>query len=132
MSLKGKVQNWFINRWIKGQVKEGTVFGKIWQWFDGKKLVVGSLIGVVSSIVLSLPVILPLFISDTAQVAQIVGVGLGLLGALHKLYKFIYKEDFSYNTIGQRGNAADLVKDPKGYTLNKQGDSPEIVVAKKE
>lgn len=67
--------------------------GKVWSWLNGKKLVLGAIITIVSSIVAGLPVILPLFIQDAAQIAQITGVALAIVGALHKAYKFIYKED---------------------------------------
>ncbi len=71
------------------------MLGKIWTFLNGKKLVIGSVITVVASIVATLPVILPLVVSDANTVAHAVGVGVTVLGLLHKVYKFIYKEELA-------------------------------------
>lgn len=93
MGLKDKVVEWAIRRELDKQKKEKTMMGKVWEWLSGKKLVIGSLLTLVASLVDSLPVLLPLFVTDAGQVAGIVGVGVTIVGLLHKLYKFCYKED---------------------------------------
>jgi VIT1/CCC1 family predicted Fe2+/Mn2+ transporter len=65
---------------------------KFWTYMSGKKTAVGAVITVVASIAVGLPLILPLFIADAALIAQITGIALTIVGVLHKLYKFIYRE----------------------------------------
>ncbi len=93
MGLKGKIEQWLVARWISNQVKEGTVIGKVWTWLSGKKLVIGTIISLVSDVVSALPVLLPFVVKDAAQVAHIFGVSLTVLGLLHKGYKYLYHEE---------------------------------------
>lgn len=62
-------------------------------WLNGKKVVIGSLITVTSSIVATLPVLLPLFITDVNVIAHAVGVAVTIVGLLHKGYKYYFHED---------------------------------------
>ncbi len=65
----------------------------LWAWFDGKKLIVGSIITVVATIAGALPVVLAAVGVGAVTVAKVVGVATTILALLHKLYKFVYKEE---------------------------------------
>ena len=90
LSLKSKVFGWFIRREINNQVKEGTVFGQIWTWLNGKKTLFGAVLVVLGTVAEQLQVILPAFVGP-AEVAQYSGVALAIVGGLHKIYKYLYE-----------------------------------------
>jgi len=91
MSLKSRVVEFFIRREINDAKKEGTIVGKVWTWLDGKKTVFGSVLAILGTVAEQLSVILPSLLGP-AKAAQYVGVATAVLGALHKAYKFYYKE----------------------------------------
>lgn len=95
MSIKDKVVRWAIVRWLNGQVKEGTVIGKVWQWFDGRKTKIGVVITIVSYVVGGIPLVAGLCNTAVcvATVGKASGIGLTVVGLLHKGYKFIYREE---------------------------------------
>ena len=67
--------------------------GKVWEWLSGKKLVVGSLISVLSDIVTVLPVLLPVVIKDANTVVHVIGFSVTAIGLAHKAYKYLYHEE---------------------------------------
>ena len=83
--------------WMQlGAIAIGVPMGfltKFWDYMSGKKLVVGAIITTVTVIATQLGVLLPLLGLDAVLVTKIVGVATMIVGLLHKLYKFIYKED---------------------------------------
>jgi hypothetical protein len=83
--------------WMQlGAVAIGVPMGfltKFWEYMNGKKLVVGAIITAVSVLATQLGVLLPLFGLDAVLVTKIVGVATMVVGILHKIYKFIYKEE---------------------------------------
>ena len=68
------------------------MIGKIWTWFDGKKTLVGAVLVILSVVADQLSVILPVILGP-AEAVQYVGIATAIVGALHKVYKFIYKTD---------------------------------------
>ncbi len=64
---------------------------KFWDFMNGKKTAVGAAITIVAYIVGGLP-LLAAFVPEVT-LAKIVGVGVFVVGAAHKLYKFIYREE---------------------------------------
>ena len=70
-----------------------TMFTKVWDFLNGKKTVVGGVITAVAVAVQYLPSVLPFVGVDAAQVGVYVGVATTVLGLLHKVYKFVYKEE---------------------------------------
>ncbi len=65
----------------------------LWTWLNGKKTIFGAIITAVAFIASGLGAILPLFGLSAVTVAKVVGIALTIVGILHKIYKFIYKED---------------------------------------
>jgi hypothetical protein len=70
-----------------------TMFTKFWDFMNGKKMIVGGVITSVSLAIQYLPAVLAFVGVDAAQVGVYVGVATTVLGLLHKLYKFVYKEE---------------------------------------
>ena len=68
------------------------MIGKIWTWLDGKKVLIGSVLVIFSVVADQLSVILPALLGP-AEATQYVGIATAIVGALHKVYKFIYKTD---------------------------------------
>lgn len=66
------------------------MFG-LWKWLNGKKTLIGAAITIVAYVVGGLP-LLAAFL-PAAKVAEIVGIGTFIVGLLHKLYKFVYREE---------------------------------------
>lgn len=96
MSLKTRVGEWLLRRELNNQVKERTMIGKIWQWFDGKKTIVGSAIGVLGYLAAGVPLVAPLCNENMTCLSHVASVGgflLAAVGVAHKIYKFIYKTD---------------------------------------
>ncbi len=83
--------------WMKlGATAIGVPMGfltKFWEYMNGKKLVVGAIITAVSVLATQLGVLLPLLGLDAVLVAKVVGIATMVVGVLHKVYKFIYKEE---------------------------------------
>jgi hypothetical protein len=67
--------------------------GAILSWLNGKKTTIGAIITVVSSLVATAGVVLPVLGIDAVHAAQWVGYGVTIVGLLHKAYKAIYNED---------------------------------------
>jgi len=65
----------------------------IWDWLNGKKTIIGTIITVIALVSGQLGVLLPLLGVDAVLIAKIIGVTTMVLGILHKAYKFIYKEE---------------------------------------
>lgn len=70
-----------------------TMFTKVWDFLNGKKTVVGSIITALGVAATYLLPVLSFFGVDPAHVAVAVGVVTSVVGILHKVYKFIYKEE---------------------------------------
>jgi len=68
------------------------MIGKIWTWLDGKKTLVGAVLVILGVVADQLSVILPALLEPSVA-AKYVGVATAVIGALHKVYKFIYKTD---------------------------------------
>lgn len=67
--------------------------GSIWTKLNGYKTLFGAIITAVAYLVAGLPVILPVFGLEAVLVAKVAGIGLTVVGILHKVYKFLYKEE---------------------------------------
>jgi hypothetical protein len=92
MGLKDSLAQWFIRRELDNQAKEGTMFGKIWAYLNGKKTVIGAILTIIGMIGDQLAVLLPVLLSP-AEAVQYIGIATTVIGGLHKLYKFVYKEE---------------------------------------
>lgn len=92
MGLKDSLAQWFIRRELDNQAKEGTMFGKVWTYLNGKKTLIGAILTVLGMIGDQLAVLLPVLIGP-AKAVQYIGISTAVIGALHKLYKFVYKEE---------------------------------------
>ena len=92
MSVKNKVVEWLIRRELKKHVEGGTMIGKIWTWFDGKKTVIGSVVYILGEVANQLAVVLPDLLGPS-EATKYVGIAVAVVGGLHKAYKFIYKTD---------------------------------------
>jgi hypothetical protein len=83
--------------WMKlGATAIGVPMGfltKFWEYMNGKKTVVGAIITAVSVGIGYLPAVLAFFGVDAVQIATYVGIATTVVGILHKIYKFIYKEE---------------------------------------
>ena len=68
---------------------------KFWAFMNGKKTVVGALITVVAYLVGGIPLVAALCTTAVcaATVVKAGGIGLTIVGILHKLYKFLYHEN---------------------------------------
>jgi hypothetical protein len=64
---------------------------KVWTFLNGKKTVIGAVITLVAYVVGGLPLLAAFLPAVT--VAKVVGVGVFVVGALHKVYKFVYREE---------------------------------------
>lgn len=75
-------------------VQMGTL-GKLWDFLNGKKTIVGAFITVVAYLVAGIPLAAALCTTTVCAttVAKVAGVGLTVVGVLHKIYKFLYKEE---------------------------------------
>ncbi len=71
--------------WLKG----------FWDFMNGKKTIVGAVITVVAYLAGGVPLIAALCTTAVcvATVAKVGGIGLTLVGILHKVYKFVYREE---------------------------------------
>lgn len=69
------------------------ILTKFWAFMNGKKLVVGAVITALASIAGILPVVLAAVGVEAILIGKIVGVATMIVGAAHKAYKFIYKEE---------------------------------------
>ncbi len=67
----------------------------IWDFMNGKKTIVGAIITLVAYLVAGIPLVAGLCTSAVclATVAKVGGIGLTIVGLLHKGYKLIYRED---------------------------------------
>jgi len=80
--------------WMKmGALAIGVNMQKIWDFMNGKKLIFGAILTALASIAGILPVILAAVGVEAILVAKVVGIATMIVGAAHKIYKFIYKED---------------------------------------
>ena len=68
------------------------MIGKIWQWLDGKKTVIGAILVIVGTVGEQASILLPALF-EPAQALEYIGYVKLVVGALHKVYKFIYKTD---------------------------------------
>ena len=95
MGLKESVRDWFIRRELNNQSKEGTVIGKVWNWLNGKKTLIGGIITLVAYVAGGVPLIAGVCSSEAClvTVAKAVGISTMIVGGLHKVYKFIYREE---------------------------------------
>ncbi len=69
------------------------MFTKVWEFLDGKKTVVGSVIVALSVAAGYLPAVLAFFGVAAVKASTIVGVVTTVVGVAHKVYKFLYKEE---------------------------------------
>ncbi len=67
----------------------------LWGWLDGKKTIMGAVITLVAYLVAGVPLVAAFCTSTVcaATVAKVGGIGLTLVGLLHKLYKLVYREE---------------------------------------
>lgn len=68
---------------------------KLWDFMNGKKTIVGAIITVVAYVVAGIPLAAALCTTTVCAttVAKVGGIGLTVVGVLHKAYKFLYRED---------------------------------------
>lgn len=84
---------WWVKLSALGVGVPMSFLNGLWAWLDGKKTVVGLIITVAAQVAGYLPAVLPFFGLEAQQVATIVGISATVLGVLHKVYKWLYKED---------------------------------------
>lgn len=65
----------------------------IWKFMDGKKTIFGLVVTALSAIAAVVPAVLAVFGIAAVKVAAVVGVFSTVIGALHRAYKFFYKEE---------------------------------------
>ena len=61
----------------------------VWTFLNGKKVVIGATITLLSQVVPYLNTVLPAFSVDAAKTANVVGLVVTAVGLLHKLYKAV-------------------------------------------
>ena len=71
----------------------GANMQKIWDWFNGRKTIIGAVITILSTLAGVLPVVLAAVGASAVLTAKVVGIATMVVGVAHKIYKFIYKED---------------------------------------
>ena len=91
MSLKSRVVEFFVRREINAAKKEGTLVGKVWTYLDGKKVVLGAILVILGTVADQASIFLPTILPP-AKAAQYIGVATAVVGGLHKIYKWYYKE----------------------------------------
>lgn len=71
------------------------MLSKIWAKLNGWKTIIGVAITVIAYVVGGIPLVAGLCTTAVcaATVAKAAGIGLTIVGLLHKAYKFIYRED---------------------------------------
>lgn len=85
--------------WMKiGAVAVGVPMdwmSKAWTFMNGKKTIVGAVITLFAYLVAGVPLVAALCTTAVCAttVAKVGGIGLTVLGILHKLYKFFYREE---------------------------------------
>lgn len=80
--------------WLKvAALTLGVNMQKIWDFMNGKKVLVGVIVTVLAWLATNAAVILPVLGVDAVLVAKISGVLLTVVGVAHKIYKFLYKEE---------------------------------------
>lgn len=70
-----------------------TMFTKLWEFMNGKKTIFGAVLTALGVAAMYLAPVLTFFGLDAAHVATYVGVLTTVIGLLHKVYKFLYKEE---------------------------------------
>lgn len=68
------------------------MLNKVWAYLNGKKLLIGAILTVISLVGEQLAVLLPALLPP-ATALKYAGVATAIVGILHKIYKFIYKEE---------------------------------------
>jgi len=68
------------------------MLNKVWAYLNGKKLLIGAILTVLSMVAEQLAVLLPVLLPP-ATALRYVGAATAVVGILHKIYKFVYKED---------------------------------------
>lgn len=66
-----------------------VMFGKLWEFLNGKKTYIGIAITVLTALAAFLGVVLPVFGVDAVVVAQILGYITLAIGLLHKVAKWL-------------------------------------------
>lgn len=80
--------------WIKiAALTLGVNMQKFWDFMNGKKVIVGVIVTVLSVIASYIAPALTLFGVDAILVAKVVGIATTVVGVAHKIYKLIYKEE---------------------------------------
>ncbi len=85
--------------WAKlGAIALGVPMGwltSFWGFMNGKKTIAGAVITIVAYLVAGVPLVAALCTTTVcaATVAKVGGIGLTIVGLLHKLYKYIYGEE---------------------------------------
>lgn len=83
--------------WMKlGAVTIGVPMGfltGLWAWLNGKKTVIGAILTAIGVAVGYMPAVLAFFGVEADKIVTIVGVATTVVGVLHKIYKWIYKEE---------------------------------------
>ncbi len=71
------------------------MLNNIWKWLDGKKTYIGASITIVAYLVAGIPLVAGLCTTTVcaATIAKVAGIGLTIVGLLHKAYKFVYHEE---------------------------------------
>ena len=81
---------WWLNL---AALSFGANMQKIWDWFNGRKTIIGAVITILSTLAGVLPVVLAAVGASAVLTAKVVGIATMVVGVAHKIYKFIYKED---------------------------------------
>jgi VIT1/CCC1 family predicted Fe2+/Mn2+ transporter len=69
------------------------MIGKIWDWLNGKKTIIGAIITALAFVAGALPAVLTAFGVSAVLVAKVVGISTTVVGIAHRIYKWLYKED---------------------------------------
>jgi hypothetical protein len=83
--------------WMKlGALTIGVPMGwlsSFWTFMNGKKTVVGLTITALAWLSTFVPAVMAALGSQPSQIAAVTGVLITVVGIVHKIYKFIYKEE---------------------------------------